>query len=183
MVQRLIWLSGLCAVVLSLARLGRLLQPQTEGPAWQIVLLAAVALGAAFTWVARSYRLPTPVVLAVNAVGLAVAVLRITAPASLLAGVIPTSATVEIFQTEMAFAGEIIRFGAAPVLPVAGLVAVLAMVYWALGALGAIGVSSQRPSLATVPALAFYLQLATLDRRSPWASTAACDRAAAPPSG
>ncbi|MEX2653982.1 MAG: transglutaminaseTgpA domain-containing protein, partial [Acidimicrobiia bacterium] len=167
MVQRLIWLSGLCAVVLSLARLGRLLQPQTEGPAWQIVLLAAVALGAAFTWVARSYRLPTPVVLAVNAVGLAVAVLRITAPASLLAGVIPTSATVEIFQTEMAFAGEIIRFGAAPVLPVAGLVAVLAMVYWALGALGAIGVSSQRPSLATVPALAFYLQLATLDRRSP----------------
>ncbi|MEX2280196.1 MAG: transglutaminaseTgpA domain-containing protein [Acidimicrobiia bacterium] len=167
MVQRLIWLIGLGAVVLSLARLGRLLQPQTEGPAWQIVLLAAVALGAAFTWVARSYRLSTPIVLAINAIGLAIAVLRITSPASLLAGVIPTSATVEIFQTEMAFAGEIIRFGAAPVLPVAGLVAVLAIVYWALGALGAIGVSSQRPSLATVPALAFYLQLATLDRRSP----------------
>lgn len=166
-VQRLVWLTGLGAVVLSLARLGRLLQPQTEGPPWQIVLLAAVALGIVFTWVARSYSLSTPLVVLVNAVGLSVAVLRITAPASLVAGVVPTSETFSTLQTEMAFAWEIIRFGAAPVLPVAGLVAVLAIAYWALGAFGAVGILTKRPSLVIVPAVAFYLQLATLDRRSP----------------
>lgn len=167
MVQRLVWLTGLGAVLLSLVRLGRLLQPQTEGPAWQVVLLAAVALGAVFTWVARSYRLSAPVIVLVNAIGLAVAVLRITAPATLTAGFLPTSETLETLQIEMAFAWEIIRFGAAPVLPVAGLVAVLAIVYWALGAAGMIGILSRRPVLVVVPALAFYLQLATLDRRSP----------------
>jgi transglutaminase-like putative cysteine protease len=167
MVERFIWLTGFGAVVLSLARLGRLLQPQTEGPAWQIVLLAAVVLGAVFTWVARSYRVSAPIVVAVNAAGLTVALLRITAPATLTAGVIPTSETLETMQTELAFAWEILRFGAAPVLPVAGLVAVLAAVYWVLGAVGIVGILSRRPSLVTVPALAFYLQLATLDRQPP----------------
>ncbi|HVR34169.1 MAG TPA: transglutaminaseTgpA domain-containing protein [Acidimicrobiia bacterium] len=167
MVERFVWLTGLSAVVLSLARLGRLLQPQSDGPAWQIVLLAAVVLGAVFTWVARSYRLSAPAVIAVNVVGLALAVLRITAPATLVAGVIPTAETLATFRGEMAFALEIIRFGAAPVLPVAGLVAVLAFVYWLLGAFGAVGILGRRPWLVTVPAIAFYLQLATLDRRAP----------------
>jgi hypothetical protein len=167
MVQRLVWLTGLGAVLLSLARLGRLLQPQTEGPAWHVVLLAAVVLGGVFTWVARSYRLSALIVVAVNAVGLALAVLRITAPASLVAGVIPTAETLDTLRGEMGFAWEILRFGAAPVLPVAGLVALLAIVYWSIGALGAAGILSMRPGLVTVPAIAFYLQLATLDRRSP----------------
>ena len=167
MVERLVWLTGLGAVVLSLARLGRLLQPQTEGPPWQLVLLAAVVLGAMFTWVARSYRLSTPIVIAANTAGLAVAVLRITAPATLAAGIVPTAETLTTMRTELLFAWEIIRFGAAPVLPVAGLVAVLAVVYWVLGAVGAVGVLSHRPGLVTVPALGFYLQLATLDRQPP----------------
>jgi transglutaminase-like putative cysteine protease len=167
MVERLVWLTGLSAVVLSLARLGRLLQPQAEGPAWQVVLLAAVILGAVFTWVARSYRLSPVIVTVVNLAGLSVAVLRITAPTSLRAGIIPTSETLAIVQTELAFAWEILRFGAAPVLPVAGLVAVLAAVYWAVGAVGTVGALTQRPGLVTIPAIAFYLQLATLDRRSP----------------
>jgi hypothetical protein len=167
MVGRLVWVTGLGGVALSLARLGRLLQPQTEGPAWQVVLAAAVLLGGAFTWMARTSRLSRPVVVLVNLVGLSVAVLRITAPSTLVAGVIPTSETLDTLGTEMAFAWEIIRFGAAPVLPVAGLVAVLAIVYWVLGAVGASGVLGHRAGLVTIPALAFYLQLATLDRRSP----------------
>ncbi len=167
MVERLVWLTGLGAVMLSLARLGRLLAPQAEGPAWQVVLLAAVILGAVFTWVARSYRLSPAVVTAINAIGLSIAVLRITAPSSLRAGLIPTADTMPTVQTELAFAWEILRFGAAPVLPVAGLVAVLAMVYWTLGAVGTIGALTRRPVLVTIPAIAFYLQLATLDRRSP----------------
>ena len=167
MVERLVWLTGLGAVLLSLARLGRLLAPQAEGPAWQVVLLAAVILGAVFTWVARSYRLSPALITVVNVTGLFIAVLRITAPSSLRAGVIPTAETMPTVQTELAFAWEILRFGAAPVLPVAGLVAVLAMVYWTLGAVGTLGALTRRPALVTIPAIAFYLQLATLDRRSP----------------
>jgi transglutaminase-like putative cysteine protease len=167
MVQRLVWLTGLGAVLLSLVRLGRLLQPQTEGPAWHVVLLAAVVLGGVFTWVARSYRLSAPIVVAVNAVGLGLAVLRITAPATLVAGVIPTGETLGTLRGEMSFAWEILRFGAAPVLPVAGLVALLAIVYWSIGGLAAVGILSRRPGLVTVPTIAFYLQLATLDRRTP----------------
>ncbi|MDX1448681.1 MAG: transglutaminaseTgpA domain-containing protein, partial [Acidimicrobiia bacterium] len=167
MVERFVWLTGLGAVVLSLARLGRLLQPQSEGPPWEFVLLAAVALGAVFTWVARGSRLSTPIVAVVNLVGLAIATLRITAPATLVAGVVPTAETLDVFRSEMSYAIEIIRFGAAPVLPVAGLVAVLAAVYWGIGIFGAVGAMTRRPGLVTVPALAFYLQLATLDRRSP----------------
>ena len=167
MVERLVWLTGLSAVLLSLARLGRLLAPQAEGPAWQVVLLAAVILGAVFTWVARSYRLSPALVAVINVTGLFIAVLRITAPGSLRAGLIPTAETLPILQTELVFAWEILRFGAAPVLPVAGLVAVLAMVYWTLGAVGTVGALTRRPALVTIPAIAFYLQLATLDRRSP----------------
>lgn len=167
MVERVVWLTGLGAIVLSLGRLGRLLQPQTDGPPWEFVLLAAVALGAAFTWVARNSRLSTLSVALINLIGLTVAALRITAPSTLAAGIIPTAETLDTVRAEMTYAFEIIRFGAAPVLPVAGLVAVLAAVYWGIGVLGAIGVTTRRPGLVTVPALAFYLQLATLDRRSP----------------
>jgi transglutaminase-like putative cysteine protease len=167
MVERLVWLTGLGAIALSLVRLGRLLQPQAEGPAWQVVLLAAVLLGAVFTWVARSYRVHTAAVVAVNLVGLSVAVLRVTAPASLVLGFLPTADTWPTVRSELSFAWEIIRFGAAPVLPVAGLVGVLAIVYWSLGAFGAVGILDRRPALVTIPAIAFYLQLATLDRRPP----------------
>jgi hypothetical protein len=67
----------------------------------------------------------------------------------------------------MAFAWEILRFGAAPVLPVAGLVAVLAAVYWALGAIATVGDARSPRRAGDRPAIAFYLQLATLDRRPP----------------
>lgn len=167
MVERRVWLTGFVVVGLVLARLGRLLQPQAEGPAWQVVLAAAVALGTVFTWVARSYRLSRLGIVAVNVGGLSVAVLRITAPASLVLGILPTAETMTTVRTELGFAWEIIRFGAAPVLPVAGLVALLAIVFWGLGAIGATGVLTNRPALVVVPALAFYLQLATLDRRAP----------------
>lgn len=167
MVDRVVWLTGFGAVVLSLGRLGRLLQPQTEGPPWEFVLLAAVVLGATFTWVARNSRLSFPIVTVVNLIGLGLATVRISAPSTLVGGVVPTAATLETMRSEMAYALEIIRFGAAPVLPVAGLVAVLAAVYWGMGVLASIGITTRRPGLVTIPALAFYLQLATLDRRSP----------------
>jgi transglutaminase-like putative cysteine protease len=167
MARRLGWLSGIAALGLALARLTRLLQPQVEGPPWPLVLTAAAVLGATFAWAARSYRLaPIPTV-ALHVAGALVAVLRITAPTTLRLGVVPSGETLELVRAELSFAWEIIRYGAAPVLPVAGLVAVLAVVFWALGALAVEGAARRIPLLVGLPGIVFYLQLATLDRRAP----------------
>ena len=167
MARRLGWLSGIAAIGLALARLARLLQPQVEGPPWPLVLTAAAVLGATFAWAARSYRLSPGPHLAIQVLGGAIAVLRITAPGTLWLGFVPTGDTLPLVRAELSFAWEIIRFGAAPVLPVAGLVALLAVVFWSLGALAVIGTGRRLPLLVGVPGLVFYLQLATLDRRPP----------------
>ncbi len=167
MARRLGWLSGVAAIGLALARLTRLLQPQVEGPPWPLVLTAAAVLGATFAWAARSYRLSLTSTVVLHVAGALVAVLRITAPTTLRLGVVPSGTTLELVRAELSFAWEIIRFGAAPVLPVAGLVAVLALAFWLLGALAVEGVSRRIPLLVGLPGVVFYLQLATLDRRPP----------------
>ncbi len=168
MARRLGWLSAAAGIALSLARLGRLLQPSSgTGPAWQLVLAAATVLGAVFTWTARSYRLPTWGVVAVNMAGMAVALFRVAAPQTLLWGVVPTGATIPTATEEIGFAFELIRFGAAPVLAVAGLVAVLSVGFWALGALAVAGMDGGRPLVAVLGPIVLYLQLATLDRLYP----------------
>lgn len=165
MARRLGWLSAAAGLTLALARMGRLLQPNTgEGPPWQLVLVAAAVLGAAFTWTAVAYRLPIWATVLVNAVGVTVAVLRVTAPETLVFGMVPTGDTFAAVAEEMAFAVELVRFGAAPVLPVAGLVALVAAVFWALASLAVAGLAHGRVLVATLAPLVFYLQLATLDR-------------------
>lgn len=167
MARRLGWLTGVAGIALALARLTRLLQPQSDGPPWLLVLAAAAVLGGTIAWAGRTYRLsPIPAVL-LHLAGASVAVLRITGPSTLRLGVIPTGETLDVASAELSYAWEIIRFGAAPVLPVSGLVAVLALAFWSLGALYVIGVGSRIPWLVGLPSLVFYLQLATLDRRSP----------------
>lgn len=167
MVKRFVWLTGALTFGISLARLGRLLQPQVNGPAWQVVLAAAAVLGFTFTWAARSYRLSVPASIAANLAGISVAALRIMAPSTVVLGVLPSAETFATVAAELSFAWDTLRYGSAPVLPVAGLVAVMTVVYWVIGATAAVGVTTDRPILVTVPSLAFYLQLATLDRRRP----------------
>lgn len=169
MARRVGWLIGATGIGLALWRLTRLLQPQAEGPAWQIVLAASTVLGVVVTWTALSYRLSPVLTTAINVVGALLAAIRVTAPDTLVLGIIPTADTFGELVLELGFAIELIRFGAAPVLPVAGLVAILSLVFWALGALLVIGTMRDNRPLTVLPGIAFYLQLATLDRRPPGA--------------
>jgi hypothetical protein len=92
---------------------------------------------------------------------------RTAAGPTLILGVIPTGETLATMSAEIAKALELIRFGAAPVLAISGLIAVLASVFWVLGGIVGYGSVKRRPMLMVVPLVAFYLILATLDRNPP----------------
>ncbi|MDH3308778.1 MAG: DUF3488 domain-containing protein, partial [Acidimicrobiia bacterium] len=161
---RLSRLVGVLAVIFALTRLGRLLRPVESGPPWQLVLLAAFALGAVLTWVMLTYRSGAVALVAGNIVGFLFATIRIAAPTTTRFGIIPTADTGAVLSEELGFAVELIRFGSAPVLPVRGLVLVIAIVFWVLGALLVWGLGTGRPGIALLPPLLFHLQLATIDR-------------------
>ena len=165
MVHRVSWLAGGMALALSLLRLGRLLRPAASGPPWQLILVAAALLGIVVTWACLTYRLRIRAIVMANAVGLVFVMVRIMSPDTAIAGVLPTWQTVEAAGKELAFGLELVRFGSAPVLPVAGLIAILASVMWMFGTIMATGIGFNRPLLGTVPPLALYLQLATVDRQ------------------
>jgi transglutaminase-like putative cysteine protease len=160
-------LIGAAVLALAVARLARLLQPQETGAAWQVVLLAAALLGAAVAWWGSAARLPAAATALAHVAGTALMVVRLAAPATLRFGVVPGAETLPELSLQLGFAVELIRYGAAPVLPMPGLVAVLGVVAWLLGATVALGGPARRRWLAALPSLAFYFQLAVLDRRPP----------------
>ncbi len=166
MARHLRWLTGALALVLVTARLTRLLQPTTSGPSWIVVVLAMAVMGGVITWVAASYRISWISIASINLVAIVIAGLRVMAPGSLTFGLIPTAETFEVLGSEMAFAAEVFRFGAAPVLPIPGLVTAIGALFWVFGGLLAASAVTERSWLGSAPALVFYLQLATLDRRS-----------------
>ncbi len=165
MVHRVSWLAGAMALALGLLRLGRLLRPAASGPPWQLILIAAALLGIVITWACLTYRLRLRAVLGANLLGMVFVMVRITSPDTALAGIFPTWETAQAAVKELAFGLELVRFGSAPVLPVAGLIAILALVMWAFGTVMALGIGFNRPLLGTLPPLAMYLQLATVDRQ------------------
>lgn len=156
---------GAASAGLALVRLGRLLRPTVEGPPWQLPIAAAAVLGAALTWWLLRRGSATRWVVAANLVGVMILLWRLLAWG--------TSGSP---GAELALALDTIRFGAAPVLAIPGLVALLAVAFWTVGALVAVAASADRPLLAFGPGVLFYLQLATLDRRPPgprWVTTMA----------
>lgn len=166
MARHLRWLSGALALSLVIARLTRLLQPTTSGPSWIVIVITMAVMGGIVTWVAASYRISWISIASINLVGIILATLRIMAPGSLALGVLPTRETLSVLGSEFSFAAEVFRFGSAPVLPIAGLVAGIGALCWVFGSLIAVAAVTERAWLGAVPALVFYLQLATLDRRS-----------------
>jgi transglutaminase-like putative cysteine protease len=166
MARHLRWLTGALALVLVAARLTRLLQPTTSGPSWVVVVLAMAIMGGVITWVAASYRISWISIASINLVAIVVAGMRVIAPGTLAFGLVPTPETFDVLGSEMAFAAEVFRFGAAPVLPIPGLIAAVGSLFWVLGALVAASAVTGRAWIGSAPALVFYLQLATLDRRS-----------------
>jgi transglutaminase-like putative cysteine protease len=170
MARRLGTLTGAAALLLGLARLGRLVAP-AEGSdvSWQVVLLAAAVLGGVTAWVTIAYRLPVWAAALAQLVGVGLALLRVTVPGTLALGVLPTGETRAALTEELVFGLEVIRFGSAPVAPVGGLVGLLVVGFWLLGACISWGGERGPRWLATLPPVAFYLALAVLDRRAPGA--------------
>ena len=166
-VYRFSWIAGGAAIVLSILRLGRLLRDTESGPPWMLALVAAVVLGAVITWTAVSYRIGLFGVIGANLVGLALSTIRIVAPDTAILGIFPSFETFEAMRQEMGFAYEVIRFGSAPVVPLSGLIVILAVIFWVLGAFLSWGLLKGKPALALLPPFLFYLQLATIDRVPP----------------
>jgi hypothetical protein len=167
MVRRLTWIATAAGLVLALLRMERLLRSATQGPPWQLVLVAALLLGGVITWVALSYRARLWGIVAANAAGLILATIRIAAPDTAIFGLIPTPATIGETVREIAFGFELIRFGTAPVVPVAGIILLLTWLFWVFGAVIVWSITSGRPIIAVIPGIILYLQLATMDRLPP----------------
>ena len=174
MVYRLTWIGIAAGILLSLIRMENLLRPASQGPAWQLVLIAALLLGCVIMWVARSYRVSFVGVIAANLLGMALATIRIAAPDTAFLGFLPTWTTFSETGRELSFALDLIRFGTAPIVPVAGLILILTWVFWVIGMLVVWGLHANRPSVAVVPSIVLYLQLATMDRSptNSWATVA-----------
>lgn len=164
MVYRLSWLAAIAAIALALTRLQLLLQPSEVGLPWPSVMIAAVVLGGVLTWAATTYRVRPLAILAINAVAFALAAIRLAAPNTTAFGVLPTTATAPALSEELGFALELIRFGSAPVVPVRGLVVVIALAFWGFGAAISYGFAIKRPTLPMLLPVALYLQFATIDR-------------------
>lgn len=164
MVYRLGWLAGTAGIVFALARAERLLRPSVTGPPWELVVVTAAVLGAVITWAAVVYRVRGAVIALIDLVAVALVGLRVAVPETTWF-VLPTSSSLEALATEMSLAGEVIRTGVAPVIPLPGIVAILAAVFWGMGALLSWGLLTGRPYLAVLTPLAVYLEFAVMDRR------------------
>ncbi len=139
MAYRFSWSAGAAAILLALVRMQRLLRAIEDGPPWQLALLAGASPGAVITWTAVSYRVGWLGTLLLNLGGLALAAFRLGAADTLLIGILPSLDTFPTIGTELKYAIELIRFGAAPVFPAAGLILVLTAVFWVLGAFARLG--------------------------------------------
>jgi transglutaminase-like putative cysteine protease len=168
MVFRHSWLAGIAGLILAVARLERLLRPSVEGPPWELVLVGAAALGAAITWLCLTYR-AGKLVVAVDATAALLIMTQIAAPGTGWS-IFPGSASFDQLGSELAYSGDVIRTGVAPILPLAGVIAILSVVFLALGSLLAWGLRRNHPYPAVLAPLAVYLQFSILDNLSsgPW---------------
>ncbi len=164
MVYRLSWIAGIAGIGLALARAERLLRSSVEGLPWEMILIAAAILGGAITWAGLAYRLSGQVLLAVNVAAAILAMIRIAVPSTTWF-IFPTLSSFRALGDELTFARDVISTGVAPVIPLSGIIAILAMVFWSLGALLSWGLARSRPYVAVLAPLVVYLEFAVMDRR------------------
>lgn len=161
-VYRLSWIAGIAGIGLALARAERLLRSSVEGLPWELILVAAALLGATITWAGLSYRLSGSVILAINATASLLIAARIAVPSSAW---YPSVDSMRALGDELGFARAVIGSGVAPVIPLSGIIAILALVFWTLGALLSWGLGRGRPYIAVLSPLVVYLEFAVMDRR------------------
>ena len=164
MVYRISWLAGIAGIVFALIRAERLLRASIDGVPWEVILVAAVVLGATLTWAGLAYRLSPRTIAAANVVAMALTVVRVAVPQTTWF-IFPTASSFPALSAEMAFARDVIRAGVAPVIPLSGIVAILAAVFWGMGALLTWGLLTGRPYVAVLTPLVVYLEFAVMDRR------------------
>lgn len=164
MVYRFSWIAGIAGIGLALARAERLLRSSIEGMPWELILATAAVLGATITWAGLSYRLSGRTVAAINVVAGVLVMVRIAVPDTTWF-IFPTLESVTALRDEMVFARDVISTGVAPVIPLSGIVAILALVFWGLGALLSWGLGRARPYVAVLAPLVVYLEFAVMDRR------------------
>lgn len=164
--RRLGRIAGILALGLVLGRLGlRLLLSGPGLPPWVLILIVSAVLGAVGFWLlAQAFPGMTRLVLALLALGAVLLLLRVTVPQTLIAGLIPATATWSPLVAELSEAMTLIRHGVAPIVPTAGVVAVLAVVMWSIGGLFAWGATTGPVAALFLPSLTLYLQLAVSDR-------------------
>ena len=162
MVFRLSWIAGIAGIGLALARAERLLRSSVEGLPWEFILVAAALLGATITWAGLSYRLSGRTVFAINTTAALLITMRIAVPS---AAWYPSFDSMRALGDELGFARDVIDSGVAPVIPLSGIVAILALVFWILGALLSWGLGRGRPYIAVLSPLVVYLEFAVMDRR------------------
>ena len=163
-VYRLSWVAGIAGIVFALARAERLLRASVAGMPWEVILVSAALLGAAITWAGIAYRVRGWIIVVVNAVAVGLTVFRIAVPQTTWF-IFPTADSLATLGSELAFARDVIRSGIAPVIPLSGIIAILAVVFWAMGALLAWGLLVGRPYLAVVTPQVVYLEFAVMDKR------------------
>ena len=162
--RRIGQLAGALAFVMAMGRLGRLLEAGPQYPQWQAILVASTFLGAVVWWLIDQLTTRRAVRLVVlGGAGLVLA-LRITAPETLTAGILPTSSTIEAMGSQLDLAFRIIRSGVPPVVPHPGLVSILAVVMWVVGALFSWGYTRGPYAAMFLPSLVMYFQFAVFDR-------------------
>jgi len=109
---------------------------------------------------------------AINGAALVLTVIRIAVPSTTWF-LFPTLSSFDAMGAELSFARDVIRSGVAPVIPLSGIIAILAIVFWAMGALLVWGLTRGRPYVAVLTPLVVYLEFAVMDRRpSGWWTTA-----------
>lgn len=162
MARRLGWFVGLAGLLLVLARLGRVLEPAVDTPDWRLIVPVAAVGGILVTW--ATSRLGLVKRAAAHVIAISLVLLRVTAPETLQFGVLPGADTMPVLGERLAYAFEILRFGAPPVLAVAGLAALAAAALWCLGAVWAWSVNQGEAWPGILSPLAFYLYLAVVDR-------------------
>ncbi len=162
MVLRLSFLIALVAAALPIVRLSRLIRTE-DTSAWLFIIAGAFLLGMLATWAVWAYRRSVLLVAGVNVAAVGLIIVTYLAPDTTW-GILPTTATGPVVAEELSFALELLRFGTAPVIPVAGLVAALGAIFWLFGAVAAWAVETSRPLAAIGGPAVLYLQLATIDR-------------------
>ncbi len=155
---------GLVALAAALGRMTTLVRPSLDGAPWPATLTGAFLLGAAIAVVGWLVRLRLPGTIAFGLVTIAVVMGRVTAPDTMLAGLVPTRATWDAVAAALTVGLEYLRYGTAPIFPHQELLLLLLPVFIAIGAAWAWLTAGGRGAAAAAVPAGLYLAVSIADQ-------------------